>query len=132
MRAVLYRHHADDERTLGVLTFDASHRPVYTLEPPWKDNEHNVSCIPPGEYQVIRNDTPEHPHSWRLLGVPDRSGILIHPGNEAKDTRGCILPGLWQTLSGVHNSADAMRVIREAVGEAGTFTLRVANQENIR
>lgn len=71
----------------------------FSLEPPWLDNQQNISCIPDGDYHCI----PLHNHvtdagvtfEWcvRLLGVPDRDGILIHPGNKVKDTKGCILVG---------------------------------------
>ena len=30
-----------------------------------------------------------------LLDVPGFSGVMIHPGNTAEDTRGCLLPGVY-------------------------------------
>jgi len=65
----------------------------YTLEEPWKNNEPRISCIPPGVYRVARHDSDRHPHTWRVEGVPGRSGILFHPGNTTWDTEGCILVG---------------------------------------
>lgn len=52
------------------------------------------TAIPPGEYRV----TVEHQttRGWvlRLHDVPFFRGILVHPGNTPKDTKGCQLPGL--------------------------------------
>lgn len=70
-----------------------------TLELPWRDNFHNISCIPEGTYPmrersgVTTLDGMDLPRTFEVLEVPDRSGILFHPGNDSRDTRGCILLG---------------------------------------
>lgn len=43
----------------------------------------------------------------RLLNVPGYDGILIHPGNSAKDTDGCILVGFNKVKGGLVNSTEA-------------------------
>ena len=63
------------------------------------------TAIPKGKYTITMNVTsPKYAGvAWyynlcrgkmpRLLHVPGFDGILIHPGNDALDTRGCILVG---------------------------------------
>ena len=63
------------------------------------------TAIPKGKYTITMNATsPKYAGvAWyynlcrgkmpRLLHVPGFDGILIHPGNDALDTRGCILTG---------------------------------------
>ena len=63
------------------------------------------TAIPKGTYRVSMDTTsPKYAGvAWywqlcrgkmpRLLAVPGFDGILIHPGNTALDTRGCILVG---------------------------------------
>ena len=63
------------------------------------------TAIPKGQYGVAMNVTsPKYAGvAWywnfcqgkmpRILAVPGFDGILIHPGNDALDTRGCILVG---------------------------------------
>ncbi len=63
-----------------------------TMELPWKDNAHNVSCIPEGIYTVVKEAYTEHhpyPH-MRVLNVPDRNGILWHKITYVSGLLGCI------------------------------------------
>lgn len=90
---ILNRLSSGSAGTFGVLVYDK--KPVcYTLELPWLGNVQDRSCIPPGEYPVIKVNTPRFDECFLVKHVPFREGILIHPGNSLKDTRGCILPGL--------------------------------------
>lgn len=53
------------------------------------------TAIPAGRYKVVLRYSPRFkritPH---ITGVPGFKYILIHAGNTAADTDGCILPGL--------------------------------------
>ena len=52
------------------------------------------SAIPYGEYKVVINRSPKFKRELpRLIDVPHFDGILIHRGNSASDTSGCILVG---------------------------------------
>lgn len=67
-----------------------------SLEEPWLNNERSISCIPEGAYDCTWERHPQFSHAKRiarLSKVPDRSGILIHPGNTLDDIEGCIIPG---------------------------------------
>ena len=70
-----------------------------TLEDTVRDlsNEKKVygkTAIPYGEYKVVYNWSPKYGRNLpRLLNVPAFEGILIHPGNTADDSAGCILVG---------------------------------------
>lgn len=70
-----------------------------TLEDRLRDlnKEKKVSgetAIPAGRYRVIYNYSPKFKRNLpRLLNVPQFEGILIHPGNTAEDSAGCILVG---------------------------------------
>lgn len=70
-----------------------------TLEDTVRDlsNEKKVygkTAISYGEYKVVYNWSPKFGRNLpRLLNVPAFEGILIHPGNTADDSAGCILVG---------------------------------------
>lgn len=92
MLITLTRIRQNDLFTLGVLTSEIF-RPLYTLEPPWKDNAPNASCIPVGVYRCDPFPSPKFGLTWKLRGVPDRSDIVLHWGSYVHDTRGCPLLG---------------------------------------
>ena len=96
-----------------------------TLENPYLDNQRSISCIPEGQYKVRlrtarESATKEYLHLL-VQDVPDRSLILFHSGNTAKDTRGCILVGLGSQQDSVQNSRMAMELlIKEIINLGGT------------
>jgi hypothetical protein len=65
----------------------------HTIELPWLQNRRNVSCILEGRYALRKRFTSRHGLHVLVVDVPGRSGILIHPANDAKtELRGCIAP----------------------------------------
>ncbi len=66
-----------------------------TLELPDLGNQHNISCIPEGIYDVEKINHPEKGWCFSVLNEPNREGILIHKGNFTKNTLGCILVGSY-------------------------------------
>lgn len=64
-----------------------------TLEQPWRDNETDISCIPPNEYVCRRVQSPKFGETFEVQGVERRNHILFHKGNTLADTHGCILVG---------------------------------------
>jgi hypothetical protein len=65
------------------------------LELPWKENKRRISCIPEGEYVVMKMlPAPKRPYVYFYIkNVPNRDSILMHPGNFTSQILGCQLPG---------------------------------------
>ena len=64
-----------------------------TLEPPDRQNEKNISNIPPGQYTCRQINSPKFGTTFEVKNVPGRSHILFHSGNFVKSTMGCVLLG---------------------------------------
>lgn len=118
----------------------------YSIELPWLQNTPTYSCIPAGEYRCIWHRSPKYGWVYLVTDVPDRSWILIHPGNFAGDRRqgfkthsyGCILLGRTygrlKTKKGMQRSVLVSRpTVRRFFDEMGQedFTLCVKDRLEI-
>lgn len=98
----IFRIRRSDHGTEGILCFGAFS--CYTLELTWRNNWRNISCIPPGIYDVQIRVSPRYGRIYWVMNVAGRKYILVHPGNWAGDvkkglkthTNGCILTGKYR------------------------------------
>jgi hypothetical protein len=97
-----------DESTIGELTIDGVHQ-CFTLEDKVRDEKiFGQTAIPAGRYEVTVSFSNHFKKKLPLLmNVPNFEGVRIHPGNTAKDTKGCILVGMTKGTNVVSNSRDA-------------------------
>ena len=112
------------ESTIGELFLDGE-RMCDTLELPWKDNQRSISCIPEGEYKVrlrLARESASRDYLHLLVqDVPNRKWVLVHRGNSASDSSGCILVGLGSQQDYVQNSRLAMDLLmKELINLGGT------------
>lgn len=115
-----------DKQTLGWLT--AEGKTFACLELAWKDNDNQVSCIPPGSYPYVKQKNhPKFGQVLRLEGVPARAGVLVHSGNYFTHSLGCVLVGqshLDINKDGyldVTGSKAAIAALIESVADKGTI-----------
>ena len=91
-RVILNRFNQSRYQTLGELLFDGKVL-CKTLELPWMSNQRGKSCIPTGQYTVVRRVSPKYGEHFHLIDVPGRQWILIHPANYVSQLLGCIAVG---------------------------------------
>jgi hypothetical protein len=101
----------------------------------------SITAIPTGVYYVNMNtksakfgDKPFYRQTCggklpRLLGVKGFDGILIHCGNTAKDTDGCILVGENKVKGQLINSRETFQrlyaVLKDAANRRATITITI-------
>ena len=128
---LLIREVFTEESTAGTLYLNGE-RVADTLENPYLDNQRNISSIPSGNYKVrlrLARESATRDYLHLLVQeVKDRSYILFHIDNTAKDTRGCILVGLSREQDRVNNSKLAMDLLIKEIlilgGENITLTIK--------
>lgn len=99
MELELFRAY-DPEGTNGELRSEGK-LICFTIELPWLLNQHNISCIPEGKYELKKRVTQKRGQHLLVVNVKSRDGILIHPANDAKkELRGCIAPVTTLTSPG--------------------------------
>src|SRR6188768_2279942 len=82
----------DPEGTNGEILLNNT-RLCNSIELPWLDNKHLVSCVPEGRFELMIRFSHKFQWHLQLKNVKDRDLILIHPANDAKrELRGCIAP----------------------------------------
>lgn len=127
MELTLYRAYKLEKYTVGKLyingeyfcdTIEDKDRKLYQgMSEEWiaKEKVYGETAIPYGRYKVtMKVQSPKFANSKkyekckgyipRLLNVPGFEGILIHIGNYAKDSYGCILLGENKVKGAVVNS----------------------------
>ena len=80
-------------------------------------------------YSTYTRRYPWHRGMLQLVDVPGFSHILIHPGNDDDDTRGCLLPGLRADLDPpqvLASRAAYERLYRATVAAAARDALEIA------
>ena len=111
-----------EESTIGELFLNGE-RFCDTLELPYRDNQKSISCIPTGEYKVrlrLARESASRDYLHLLVqDVKDRSHILFHRGNSAKNTKGCILVGQGSQQDIVYNSILAMDLLMKEIINLG-------------
>lgn len=101
----------------GAYICDTLEDPVRTIAPNGYGKIKGETAIPYGRYEItIDVISPRFSKSAtykridgklpRLLNVPHFEGVLIHAGNTAKDTEGCILVGENTVVGKVLNSVN--------------------------
>jgi len=122
MELRLERRELNPDCIIGQLFIDGWFE-CFTLEDkPNKIKVDNKTCIPEGRYKIIINYSPHfRKNMMRLLDVPEFDGILIHAGNTAKDTSGCILVGKVRGYNMILESNTALYDLQEKVQAALDF-----------
>jgi hypothetical protein len=148
MKLLLQRRFRGENYTIGSLYIDN----VYfceTLEDKDRGLTHDMpladiimqkvkakTAIPAGTYKVV-TDIVSPKYSTReaykfcsgkvprLLNVPGYEGILIHIGNTADDTEGCILVGENKVKGQVINSTVTFRRLYETLKTAKEITIEI-------
>jgi len=127
-----------DKQTVSTLLIPGLDYFLYLMADPWVDNKPNVSCIPKGLYSLVPHNSKDHPNTWAMVNphldvyhLPEdipaekkgyaRWGCLLHPGNWARDFKGCEGPGFgYNGVDMVENSGAAMQLIRNTL-EVGSM-----------
>lgn len=95
-KLILNRIKPDDgKETQGVLSIYTGIQSILdadTIERPWLNNQHGISCIPSGIYPWKKVPASHHiPYEHiSIENVPDRDRICIHILNFALQSNGCI------------------------------------------
>ena len=141
MKLKLERKYFMDTYTIGNLYIDGSFF-SNTLEDKNRDVNKNgkfdngetkiyeETCIPFGTYKVILTMSPKFKRELpRLLNVPSFEGVLIHRGNTAKDSAGCILIGENKAVGKVLNSTPyeerLVKMIKNAISRGEEIIIEI-------
>lgn len=141
MKLELKRRFFGESYTIGSLSIDGK-KFCDTLEDRVRDlNKNGVfdgdekkvygeTAIPYGTYDVVVDYSPKFKRELpRLQNVRHFEGILIHRGNTAEDSAGCILVGENKVKGKVINSTpyekELVRILKEAQDRKEPITIKI-------
>jgi hypothetical protein len=115
----LHRQLPSFDATFGEFFDDANTHLCFTVERPWLNNKPLVSCIPVGRYRCIPHNSKDHPNTWEITNVQNRTNVLIHNANFAHQLLGCVGVGkkidLINGIKGVTQSVDTLNYLRKVL-----------------
>jgi len=118
MNMILTRKWINSEVSIGELALNDVFE-CFTLE-------NNLVIIPSGTYSVTIYNSPDHGFDVPLLhNVPNRDFIEIHPGNFAKDSKGCILVGQTHDEYDVYNSKVAFESLFNKIKDSNSIQITI-------
>lgn len=141
MKLELKRRFLGESYTIGSLSIDGK-KFCDTLEDKVRDlNKNGVfdgdekkvygeTAIPYGTYDVVVDYSPKFKRELpRLQNAKHFEGILIHRGNTAEDSAGCILVGENKVKGKVVNSTpyekELVRILKEAQDRKEPITIKI-------
>lgn len=134
MKLTLERRFFAETYTIGALYIDGQYF-CDTVEDRYRDLKkeakvYGKTAIPYGTYRVTVTWSPSKKRNLpRLHDVPAFEGILIHRGNTAADSEGCIIVGENRIKGGVVNStateARLVALLSAIQGDGEPITIEV-------
>lgn len=146
MKLYLHRKYKKDKYTIGKLYIDGKYfcdtledtdrglRADMRADKILELKEYGNTAIPTGTYIIKRHYyTKMKQYVPQLLSVPGYIGILIHPGNTAKDTLGCILVGVNKEVGKVLDSratfSKLWEILNPALLKGEAVTIEIGYEE---
>ncbi|WP_310555766.1 DUF5675 family protein [Flavobacterium sp.] len=120
--------------TIGEFTIDNSDIKGFILEEKGPDTTISgiEQRVPIGTYNLVWHSGSKFKNVLKLYNssVSIDRAILIHPGNSAKDTEGCLLPGSSKSTDWVSGSKDKLKEIKDYVTEKGIEGAKIIITQN--
>lgn len=127
MKLRLVRSEFYSSNTIGRMYVDGIFE-CFTLEDTVRTGPkvYGQTAIPKGEYRVTLEFSPHFQRILpRLHDVPQFEGVLIHIGNRAQDTEGCILVGTVERDLWVEHSKEAFDALMQKLSSASSITIEI-------
>lgn len=129
MNLHLKRFKIEPGYTVGKLYIDGAFQ-CHTLEPTARTEKvAGDTAIPTGTYTVFVTHSPRFDRPLPIvMNVPGFEGIRIHAGNEASDSDGCILVGMWDRGTKLLKSRESLNALIKKIREAEPVELKITQE----
>jgi predicted chitinase len=125
----LVRKWQTTKSTIGEFTIDGSDIKGFILEEKGPDTtvSGKEQRIPIGTYNLVWHSGTKFKNVLKLhnSAVSINRAILIHPGNSAENTEGCLLPGSSKSTDWVSGSKDKVKEINDYVNSVGIENAKI-------
>ena len=93
-----------------------------------KNKVKGQTCIPEGNYEIKMTYSPKYKREMpQLMNVPFFEGIRIHSGNSAKDSEGCLIPGMNKVVGMVLDSVYHTSIIETKIKQYDKANIIIRN-----